>query len=91
MDGDKKYQITPITATVKDLTALETPTFAKTSSCQFVLGKIEEKVKMRVKAGYKVLLKATEDKKETDKVTLKIKENSKLSVGAIDKTGNAKR
>lgn len=44
---------------------------------------------MRVKAGYKVL-KATEDKKETDKVTLKIKENSKLSVGAIDKTGNAK-
>ncbi|MBK5444883.1 MULTISPECIES: hypothetical protein [Peribacillus] len=55
LDGDKKYQITPITATVKDLTAIETPTFVKTSSCQFVLGKIEAKVKMRVKAGYKVL------------------------------------
>ena len=81
-----------VTTTVKDATAPNMLTVSKVkSTSKSISGKTEAKAKVQVKAGSKILGKATADSKGNYKVVIKPqKKNTKLTIIATDKAGNAK-
>ena len=91
VDG-KIIQSYSVTTTVKDVTAPKKLTVSMVkSTSRSITGNTEARAKVQVKAGSKVLGKAVADKKGNYKITIKPqKKNTKLTVIATDKAGNAK-